>query len=126
MHRLTGVLCAPHCSRLAEVSMNATNDPQGISHLSGTPADVPGERPSGIRHLVVAVTVAMAVVLYLDRFCVNISERYIKEDLGLTETQVAFFISAFFWAYALAQVPAGFLGDRAGIRNVLAGYILLW
>lgn len=106
--------------------MNATNDPQGISHLSGTPADVPGERPSGIRHLVVAVTVAMAVVLYLDRFCVNISERYIKEDLGLTETQVAFFISAFFWAYALAQVPAGFLGDRAGIRNVLAGYILLW
>ncbi|RPI88138.1 MAG: MFS transporter [Planctomycetaceae bacterium] len=106
--------------------MNATNDAQRVPPVSGAQIATDDERPSGVRHLVVAVTVAMAVVLYLDRFCVNISERYIKEDLGLTETQVAFFISAFFWAYALAQVPAGFLGDRAGIRNVLAGYILLW
>ena len=93
-------------------------------------AAVPGgdrdAAPTGIRHLVVLASVAMSAVLYLDRFCVNISERYIKEDLGLTETQVAWFISAFFWAYALAQVPAGFLGDRLAIRWVLAGYILLW
>jgi len=82
--------------------------------------------PSRVRYLVVLASVAMSAVLYLDRFCVNISERYIKEDLGLNETQVAIFISAFFWAYALAQVPAGFLGDRLAIRWVLAGYILLW
>jgi len=90
---------------------------------SGTGNDA---APTKIRHLVVLASVAMSAVLYLDRFCVNISERYIKEDLGLTETQVAWFISAFFWAYALAQVPAGFLGDRLAIRWVLAGYILLW
>ncbi|MCY2964536.1 MAG: MFS transporter [Planctomycetota bacterium] len=84
------------------------------------------ERPTSIRRMVVAVTVGMAVILYLDRFCVSTSERYIKEDLGLSETQISWFTSVFFWAYALGQVPAGWFGDRAGIRWVLAGYILLW
>jgi MFS family permease len=39
---------------------------------------------------------------------------------------MALFISAFFWAYALAQVPAGWLGDRFGSRGVLALYIVSW
>jgi MFS family permease len=68
----------------------------------------------------------MAVILYLDRYCVSFAERYIKEDLALSEHQMALFISAFFWAYALAQVPAGWLGDRLGSRGVLALYIVSW
>jgi len=79
-----------------------------------------------VRHVVVFVTVLMAVVLYLDRYCVSFSERYIKEDLALNESQMAWFISAFFWSYALAQVPAGWLSDRLGSRGVLALYILSW
>src|SRR5262245_56778026 len=85
-----------------------------------------GERPTRVRHLVVAVTVLMAVILYLDRYCVSFSERYIKEDLSLSEHQMELFISAFFWAYALAQVPAGWLADRFGSRGVLAFYIVSW
>lgn len=84
------------------------------------------ERATGVRHIVVAVTVLMAVLLYLDRFCVSFAERYIKEDLALTETQTAWFISLFFWAYALGQVPSGWMGDRFGIRGVLTLYILVW
>src|SRR5262249_56841409 len=84
------------------------------------------ERPTRIRHVVVFVTVLMAVILYLDRYCVSFSERYIKEDLALSEHQMELFISAFFWAYALAQVPAGWLGDRLGSRGVLALYIISW
>jgi sugar phosphate permease len=84
------------------------------------------ERPTRVRHLVVFVTVLMAVILYLDRYCVSFAERYIKEDLALSEHQMAMFISAFFWAYGLAQVPAGWLGDRLGSRGVLAIYIVSW
>ena len=68
----------------------------------------------------------MAVLLYLDRFCVSFAERYIRADLGLTDTQMAWFISLFFWSYALGQVPSGWLGDRWGPRAVLALYILSW
>src|SRR5579864_4438816 len=68
----------------------------------------------------------MAVLLYLHRFCLSFAERYIKEDLGLSNGQTALLLSAFFWAYGLAQVPAGWLSDRRGARLVLTLYILLW
>lgn len=87
------------------------------------PAD---ERPTRVRYAVVAVAILMSVLLYLDRFCVSFAERFIREDLGLAESQMAWFISLFFWSYALGQVPCGWLGDRFGVRGVLAFYILSW
>lgn len=68
----------------------------------------------------------MAVLLYLDRFCVSFAERYIKEDLRLTDNDMTLFGSLFFLSYALAQVPAGWLGDRFGPRAILTLYILVW
>ena len=76
--------------------------------------------------MIVFVTVLMAVVLYLDRFCVSFAERYIKEDLALSERQMGWFLSSFFWTYALAQVPSGWLSDKFGSRGVLALYIVSW
>ncbi len=84
------------------------------------------ERPTRIRHLVVFVAMLMAVLLYLDRFCVGFAVDYIREDLRLTQTQISWFISAFFWSYALAQVPSGWLSDRYGARIMLAIYVLSW
>lgn len=84
------------------------------------------ERPTHIRYLVVALTTLSAVLLYLDRFCISFAERYIKEDLGLSDTQIGWMFSAFFLSYALAQVPSGFLSDRFGARRMLTLYILLW
>ncbi|MFM8218720.1 MAG: MFS transporter, partial [Planctomycetaceae bacterium] len=95
--------------------------------MSSSPTPPEFQEPAtNIRHGVVAVATCMALIMYLDRFCVNISQPYIKEDLGLSETQMSWFISSFFWTYALCQVPAGWLGDRWGIRGVLALYILAW
>ena len=83
-------------------------------------------RPTRVRYLVVALATAMAVLLYLDRICISFLERYIREDLHLSNDQASWLLSAFFWAYALGQVPAGWLSDRFGARTVLALYILLW
>ena len=76
--------------------------------------------------MVVFVAVLMSIILYLDRYCVSISAGYIREDLSLSESQMGWFFSAFFWTYALAQVPAGRLGDRFGSRGVLTFYIVAW
>ncbi|HEY2253158.1 MAG TPA: MFS transporter [Planctomycetaceae bacterium] len=83
-------------------------------------------RPTRIRHVVIFVAVLMSIILYLDRLCVSISSGYIREDLALTEGQMGLFFSAFFWTYALAQVPAGRLGDLLGSRGVLVLYIVTW
>ena len=34
--------------------------------------------------------------------------------------------SAFFWAYALFEVPSGWLGDRIGARKVLMRIVMWW
>lgn len=91
----------------------------------------PGEandsvRPTIVRHVVVFVSVLMSLLLYLDRFCVSFAERYIKEDLGLTNYQIGWVLSAFFWSYALAQVPSGWLTDRYGARGLMVLYIVTW
>jgi MFS family permease len=90
------------------------------------PAAGKNPRPTGVRHVVVTLATLMAVLLYLDRFCLPIATGYVKEELGLDDTQVAWLLSALFWTYALAQVPAGWLSDRFGARLMLTVYILGW
>ncbi len=84
------------------------------------------ESPSRVRWLVVFAAMSMAVLLYLDRFCVSLAADYIREDLRLTQKQIGWFMGAFFYSYALAQVPAGWLSDRFGARIMLVIYILSW
>lgn len=85
-----------------------------------------GARPTNLRHWVVLVASLMSVLLYLDRFCISFAEVYIQEGLKLTKADMAWFISAFFWSYALAQVPAGWFSDRYGARVMMVLYILSW
>jgi sugar phosphate permease len=82
--------------------------------------------PSFVRFIVVALTTVMAIVLYLDRICLAITERYMTHDLELTDQQAGLLLSAFFWTYALGQVPSGWLSDCFGARRMLTLYIVLW
>src|SRR5437762_1590437 len=88
------------------------------------PAD--GGRPTSVRHLVVGLTTLMAVLLYLDRFCLSIMVTFMSEDFSLSEWQQGLLLSVFFWSYALFQVPSGWLTDRFGPRLMLTLYIVLW
>ena len=56
------------------------------------------EAPTRVRYGVAGVLIVMACLLYLDRFAVGIASEYIREDLRMTQTQMSWFISAFFWS----------------------------
>ncbi len=83
-------------------------------------------RPTQVRFLIVLVTFFAAFLLYVHRFCFSYAQQYIKEDLSLSNDEFAYCLSAFFLAYALAQVPSGWLSDRFGARTTLTAYILVW
>lgn len=85
-----------------------------------------GNRPTRIRYLIVAAATLMSFLLYLDRFCVSFAADYIRQDLSLTQNDMKWFLSVFFFSYALAQVPSGWLSDRYGARIMLVIYILVW
>src|SRR5262245_22463223 len=83
-------------------------------------------RPTRIRYGVMALATLIAVVLYLDRYCLSTADRQIKAELDLEEYQIANVLGAFFFTYALCQIPAGYLSDRFGPRKMLTFYMLIW
>lgn len=85
-------------------------------------------RPTNIRHRVIGVTMLMAFILYLDRICMGeiVKSVSFNAELGLSKEQIGSILGAFFFAYALFQVPAGWASDRFGARPMLTSYIVLW
>lgn len=84
------------------------------------------QKPTSVRYLVLAVTAVMAVFMYIDRVCIAQVSADIQSDLQLTPGEMDWVKSAFFWSYALSQVPAGLFGIRFGFRRMLALYLFLW
>ncbi|HZZ71677.1 MAG TPA: MFS transporter [Pirellulales bacterium] len=84
------------------------------------------EPPTKVRYWILALAVAMAILLYLDRYAFSIVAPLLEQQLKCSKHDLGTAFGAFFYAYALAQVPAGWLGDRWGGRLTLALYVGLW
>src|SRR5262249_32240896 len=78
------------------------------------------------RYGVIGFAITLAVVTYIDRVCISKSADLMMTDLGLTKDQMGYAFSAFAWAYALFEIPGGWLGDRLGPRSVLLKVVLMW
>jgi ACS family D-galactonate transporter-like MFS transporter len=68
------------------------------------------------------------VIAYLDRFNLSVAitvDEFI-DYLKLTDSDRGLLNSAFFWSYALMQIPAGWLVDRFGSKYPFALGFLLW
>jgi MFS transporter, ACS family, glucarate transporter len=82
--------------------------------------------PSRIRTRVTAYALLIAVIMYLDRVCIAQAAPLISADLGLSRVQMGWAFAAFNWAYAIFEVPGGWLGDRIGPRRVLTRVVIWW
>lgn len=78
------------------------------------------------RWVVVALIFAGILISYVDRGNLGIAAPSIMRDFSLTPSAMGVLLSAFFWTYALFQIPSGFIVDRFGIRLVYALAFLLW
>ncbi len=78
------------------------------------------------RALVVTGTFLLSVLLYVDRVCISTAKGPITKELGLTDTQFGWVMSAFALGYALFQTPSGMLADKIGGRRILAGIVTIW
>ena len=84
--------------------------------------------PTKVRFSVLGMATLVAFLMYLDRICLSwiIGSDSFKQEIHLTPGELSWIKGAFFWAYALAQVPAGWLSDRYGARVLMTVYIALW
>jgi MFS family permease len=81
---------------------------------------------SRARHTTVVFAMVLAIITYIDRVCISQAAPLITTDLGLTKVQMAWAFSVFGWAYALFEIPGGWLADRLGPRRVLMRIVIWW
>lgn len=87
-----------------------------------------GPRPTSVRHHILTTATVVAFLMYLDRICLAniLGSDSFQKNIRLDQGQIDWIKGAFFWAYALFQVPAGWLSDRFGARLLITIYIAAW
>jgi len=90
------------------------------------PSPTISDRATHARYWVVVFAVTLAVIQYIDRVCISQAAPLITKDLRLTDEQMGWVFSAFTLAYALFEIPGGYLGDRIGPRKVLMRIVIWW
>jgi len=85
-------------------------------------------KPTGVRYALLGVATANAFLLYLDRICMAavVQSASFQQQMALDKQSTGQVLASFFLAYALGQMPAGWLADRFGPRRMLAVYIAVW
>ena len=69
----------------------------------------------------------LAILLnYIDRGAISIASPALKPELGLTNTQYGYAVSAFFWTYVPIQLFIGWACDRWCVYRLIAAGIALW
>jgi MFS family permease len=73
-----------------------------------------------------AFLLALSFLTYFDRVCITRAQNEIKRDLAIDDVQMGLVMGAFWLAYALFEIPGGWLGDRYGARSALMRVVLMW
>ena len=105
------------------VSSVSPPQPPMRSAIASTTTLLPASRT---RHLILGFATALAIITYIDRVCISQAASDIQHDLGLTKVHMGWAFAAFAWAYALFEIPSGWLGDKIGPRKVLVRVVVWW
>jgi MFS family permease len=84
------------------------------------------QRATRERWKVLAWLCSFSALIYVGRIGIIQVEDSIDLSLHLSPTQLAYSFSAFSLAYALFEIPGGWLGDKLGPRKVLIAIVLFW
>jgi MFS transporter, ACS family, glucarate transporter len=83
-------------------------------------------RPTHVRYIVLGLTVTAYMITYIDRTVISSAVPSIQKEFGFSIVTMGWILSSFQWAYALFQIPGGWLGDRIGPRRALTLIVSWW
>lgn len=78
------------------------------------------------RWILLALVFIAIMINYVDRGNLSIAAPAMMKDFRITPETMGVLLSAFFWTYAIFQIPAGILVDRFGIRWSYTLAFLVW
>jgi len=97
---------------------------RALSNLPTISADQK-KRPMALRYVLVLLAVSV-FINYIDRGNLSIAAPMLKDELGMTGSQLGILLSAFFWTYGFAQILSGWLVDRFSVSWIMAIGFFLW
>src|ERR1700687_4266872 len=100
----------------------------GAPHRSTVPAmsQSAPTTPPGLPFRVVLLLATAVFINYIDRGNLATASPLLKDELGLSNSQIGVLLSAFFWSYAPLQPIAGWFAQRFDVRHVLAIGLTIW
>ena len=78
------------------------------------------------RWSIVGLLFVASMINYLDRATLSVALPLISASLNLAAATKGLLLSAFFFSYALMQVPVGWCVDRYNLRWIYSGLFTLW
>lgn len=104
----------------------AIQPPHPLTQTPPERAAVSRERPTHVRYIVLGLTVAAYMITYMDRQILAVARPVIRDELGISLVMMGWITFSFRLAYALFQIPGGWLGDRFGARRALTLIVTWW
>ncbi len=98
-------------------------------HGPATPAADPSAKmpaPTHVRYSILALLCALAMITYLDRAMYGSAKGDLMASVGRPVGDFFWVLVAFQLAYALFEIPAGWMGDRFGPRTTLLRIVVWW
>ncbi|MER6091811.1 MFS transporter [Streptomyces bluensis] len=89
----------------------------------------PARQRSSMRWTIVGFSALGLTIAYLDRAALSVAMPYMSEEFHISSSVQGVMLSAFFWTYALFQIPSGRLLDRFGPRiiyPIAVGWWSIW
>src|SRR5436309_15509909 len=82
--------------------------------------------PTRARFKALGLLFGLTIITYTDRVCIGAAAPAITETFHFSPSAMGFIFSAFTLAYALFEIPSGWLGDYFGTRKALARIVIWW
>jgi sugar phosphate permease len=79
-----------------------------------------------MRSTLLALLCTITVVAYIQRLALSAPTKIIEGELGLGPEGMGVVMAVWYWGYALAQLPAGWLADRLGSKPALVLFAVAW
>ena len=88
--------------------------------------DDPRQSTTRLRFTVLAFLCVLSFLTYYDRQCIVRARRASNSRSPSATSRWASCFGAFWLAYALFEIPGGWMGDRVGARFTLTRIVLAW
>jgi MFS family permease len=90
------------------------------------PSALHGVAARGLSTTIVLLLALAVFINYVDRGNLSTAASLIQDELRLSNTQMGWLLSSFFWSYAPAQLLSGWLAHRFQVRHVLVLGLAGW